>query len=220
MPGLFPVDPDRPDPAALADAARRLLRGDLVAFPTESYYGLGALATSPQAIDRLFAVKQRRSDQPILVIVADREQLGMVIERITPLAERCMAHFWPGPLTLLLPARPTVVPALTGNTGKLGVRLPGLALPRLLAAAVGAPVTATSANRSGAPPPTTARQVEAAIGGEIDAILDGGPTAGGPPSTVLDASKEPPVLIREGRVSAEQLLAVCGTLKRSDRVRT
>jgi L-threonylcarbamoyladenylate synthase len=209
---LLNVDPHHPEPSAVAEAARWLRAGGLVAFPTESFYGLGALAQSPRAVERLVAVKRRPADQPILVIVADREQLAQVIERTPPMAERCMERFWPGPLTLVLPARPTVSPLLTGTTGRLGVRLPAPALPRLLAAAAGGPVTATSANRSGAPPPTTAAMVQAALGAAIDLILDGGPTPGGPPSTVLDLCDERPRLIREGRISRGRLQAICGPL--------
>ncbi|MEW6325346.1 MAG: L-threonylcarbamoyladenylate synthase [Nitrospirota bacterium] len=214
MAELRRVDPDHPDPAALAKAAGQLLRGGLVAFPTESFYGLGVLASSPDAVQRLFTVKQRPADQPILVVAADRDQVMTVVERIPLIAERLTVRFWPGPLTLVLPAKPAVPLVLTGGTGRLGVRVPGLALPRLLAAAAGGPITATSANYSGAPPPTTAEAVQAAMGGAIDLILDGGPTAGGLPSTVLDLCGEQPVLVREGRISVGQLQEICGALQK------
>jgi L-threonylcarbamoyladenylate synthase len=213
---LLVVDPYQPDPTIIAEAARRLRNGGLVAFPTESYYALGALATSAPAIDRLVAAKRRPADQPILVVIDGRAQLLSVILRLPPPAESLMARFWPGPLTLVLPARPTVPRALTASTGRLGVRLPGLPVARLLASAAGAPVTATSANRSGGPPPITAERVQAVFGDEVDLILDGGPATGGPPSTLLDLCVEPPVLLREGKISADQLRAVCRTLRRAE----
>jgi len=210
---LLPVDPHHPDPRALDEARRCLLDNGLIAFPTESYYGLGVLVTLPAAVTRLFAVKRRSADQPVPVVVADRRQAALVVDPIPPLAERLMTRFWPGPLTIVMQARAIVPALLTGGTGRLGVRQPGLPLPALLAAAVGGPITATSANRSGAPPATTADMVRAALGDEIDLILDGGPTPGGLPSTVLDVTVEPPRLIRAGRIAGEQLRAVCGLLE-------
>jgi L-threonylcarbamoyladenylate synthase len=211
---LLSVDPQRPDPSALDDARRCLLNDGLIAFPTESYYGLGALVASAAAVDRLFAVKRRPVDQPVPVVVADRRQVAMVIDTIPPLAERLMARFWPGPLTIVMRARATVPGQLTGGTGRLGVRQPGLPLPALVAAAAG-PITATSANRSGAPPATTADMVRASVGDGIDLILDGGTTPGGLSSTVLDVTVDPPRLIRAGRITEEQLRGICGRLQRA-----
>jgi L-threonylcarbamoyladenylate synthase len=212
---LLPVDPQRPDPAALDDARRCLLTHGLIAFPTESYYGLGALVASAAAVERLFAVKRRPVGQPVPVVVADRRQVAMVIETIPPLAEQLMARFWPGPLTIVMRARATVPGQLTGGTGRLGVRQPGLPLPALVAAAAGGPITATSANRSGAPPATTAGMVRASVGDEIDLILDGGTTPGGLPSTVLDVTVDPPLLVRKGRITEEQLREMCGRFQRA-----
>lgn len=220
MSALLRIDPSHPDPAVLDEAVRVLQAGGLIAFPTESFYGLGALASIPAAVDRLFTVKRRPAAQPLLVVAADRAQLLTVIEHISPTAEQLMTHFWPGPLTLVLPARSTVAPALTGNTGRLGVRVPGLALPRQLAAKAGGPVTAMSANYSGASPPTSADAVQSVIGAWVDLILDGGPTAGGLPSTVLDLCEETPLLIREGRISVGQLQAVCGPSQMIRRTKT
>ena len=165
---------------------------------------------SAPAVDRLFRIKRRSRGQPILVILGDRTQVSEVIDRLPQLGRRLMDRFWPGPLTLVLPAKSTVPPALTAHTGRLGVRIPGLPLPRLLATAAGGPITATSANRSGAPAATTAQMVEAIMGKEIELILDGGPTAGGRPSTLLDLCEQPPALIRKGRIPVEQIRAICG----------
>ncbi len=214
---LLPVDPQRPDPGALDDVRRCLLGHGLIAFPTESYYGIGALVTSASAVERLFAVKRRAADQPVPVVVADRHQVAMVIETIPPLADRLMERFWPGPLTLVMQARGTVPNQLTGGTGRLGVRQPGMSLPALVAAAVGGPITATSANRSGTPPATTAEMVRASLGDELDLILDGGTTPGGLPSTVLDVTVDPPRLVRAGRISEEQLNVICGRVRRAEK---
>ena len=208
------VDPHHPDPAALDEVRRCLLTDGIIAFPTESFYGLGVVATSEAAVERLFVLKRRAADQPVPVVVADRRQVAMVIDTIPPLAEQLIARFWPGPLTLVMAARAIIPTRLTGGTGRLGVRQPGLPLPALIAAAAG-PITATSANRSGAPPATTSEKVRAVLTDEIDLILDGGPTPGGPPSTVLDVTVEPPRLVRAGRITEEQLLAVCGRLQRT-----
>lgn len=219
MARLLPVDPRHPDPGVLDEARRCLLTGGIIAFPTESFYGLGVLASSAAAIERLFAMKRRPDDQPVPVVVADHRHVAMVIETIPPLATLLMSRFWPGPLTLVMSARSTVPKRLTGGTGRLGVRQPGLPLPALVAAAVGGPITATSANRSGAPPATTAATVRAAFGEEIDLVLDGGATPGGLPSTVLDVTRDPPRLVRAGRITEEQLLAVCSRVQRAGEIR-
>ena len=208
---LLSVDPHHPDSGSLDEARRCLLHNGVIAFPTESFYGLGVLAASAAAVERLFAVKRRAGDQPVPVLVADRRQASRVIETVPALAEQLMARFWPGPLTIVMTARATLPARLTGGTGRLGVRQPGLPLPVLVAAAAG-PMTATSANRSGAPPATTAEMVRAAFNDEIDLILDGGPTPGGLPSTVLDVTVEPPRLVRPGRISEEQLRPICGRI--------
>jgi len=213
---LLSVDPHRPDPAALEEARRCLLSGGILAFPTESFYGLGVLAHSAAAVDRLFALKRRPDDQPVPVVVADCRQLDTVIKTVPPMADLLMTRFWPGPLTLVMSALATVPSRVTGGTGRLGVRQPGLPLPALVAAAVGGPITATSANRSGASPATTAETVRAVFGNVIDLIFDGGTTPGGLPSTVLDVTVEPPLLVREGRITEEQLLTVCRRVQRAD----
>jgi L-threonylcarbamoyladenylate synthase len=212
---VLPVDPQRPDPGALDEARRRLLNDGLIAFPTESYYGLGALATSAAAVERVCAVKRRPAGQPVPVVVADRRQVAMVIESIPPLAALLMTRFWPGPLTIVMQARATVPMQLTGGTGRLGVRQPGLSLPALVAEAAGGPITATSANRSGEPPATTAEMVRVSFGDDVDLILDGGATPGGLPSTVLDVTVDPPLLVRAGRISEEQLRVICGRVQRA-----
>ena len=173
--------------------------GGVVAFPTETFYGLGTAALDAAAVGRLFALKGRPESRAILVLVDDPARIDRFAV-LTPSARELIAAYWPGPLTLVLPARAVVPVALTAGTGTIGVRQPSHALARALAAAVGGPVTAPSANRSGEAPATRAEDVLRVFDGQVDLVLDGGSTAGGLPSTVLDVTVEPPRVLREGAV--------------------
>lgn len=195
---LVVADPVAPDAAALADAAGVLARGGLVAFPTETFYGLGADAMSASAVRNLFEVKGRPEAKPVLVLVDGPAMVAAVAADVPARARELMAAHWPGPLTLVLRARPEVPVEVTAGSGTIGVRLSAHALARALVRAFGGPVTAPSANPSGAAPPTRASEVLAALGDRIDLVLDGGPTPGGAPSTVLDVTVDPPRLIRAG----------------------
>lgn len=182
-----------------------LRAGRLVAFPTETVYGLGADATAPAAVGRIFAAKQRPADNPLIVHLVAAEQMRDVVAEVTPLAERLAATFWPGPLTLVLEARAGLPQETTGGLGTVAVRVPDhpVALALLRAAAV--PVAAPSANRSGRPSPTTAAHVLSDLGGVIDAVVDGGTCPVGVESTVVDARGEVPIVLREGAVTREDL---------------
>ena len=196
---MLAVDPSAPPGAAIADAAAVLEAGGVVAFPTETFYGLGVAALDAAAVRRLFALKGRPESRPILVLVDDPAR----IERfalLTASARELIARHWPGALTLVLPARPVVPAELTAGTGTIGVRQPGHPVARALAAALAAPVTAPSANLTGAAPPTSAADVLAVFDGQIDLVLDAGPSPGGAPSTVLDVTVDPPRVVREGAV--------------------
>jgi L-threonylcarbamoyladenylate synthase len=195
------VDPARPAGDALAEAAGVVRAGRLVAFPTETFYGLGAAALDPAAVARVFAAKGRPADKPLLVLVDGLDMVRAVARDIPALACRLMARHWPGPLTLVLAARPELPAALTAGTGTIGVRLPGHAVARGLVTAAGGPVTAPSANAHGAAPPRTADEVVAALGDRVDLVLDGGATPGGPASTVLDLTRRPPVVVRPGALA-------------------
>jgi len=172
-----------------------------VAFPTETFYGLGASALLPAAVARVFAAKGRPADKPLLVLVDSLEMALLVVTGLPPLARRLADRYWPGPLTLVLPARPEVPAALTAGTGTLGVRIPGHAVARGLVRAAGFPVTAPSANAHGGASPRRADEVAASLGPALDLILDGGPTAGGEPSTVLDLAGPMPRVVRAGAVA-------------------
>ena len=196
---LLAVDADAPAPAAIGEAARVLALGGVVAFPTETFYGLGVAALDAAAVRRLFALKGRPESRPILVLVDDPERVDALAE-VSGAARALMTRHWPGALTLVLPARAGVPVELTAGTGTIGVRQPAHAVARALVTALDAPVTAPSANLTGAPPPTTAREVMRAFEDRIDLVLDAGATAGGLPSTVLDVTVHPPRVLREGAV--------------------
>lgn len=170
-----------------------------MAFPTETFYGLGAAPGCEAALAKIFRVKGRPEGKPLLVLVSSLAMAEAVAE-VTPAARALMARHWPGPLTLVLRARPGVSPLITAGTGTIGIRHSAHRVPSFLVERLGAPVTAPSANRSGEPPATTAGGVLDAFPGEIDIVLDVGSTAGGPPSTVLDLTVSPPVVRRQGAV--------------------
>jgi L-threonylcarbamoyladenylate synthase len=200
------VDPVRPDPESLRPAVAALRRGAVVACPTDTLYGLAVDPRDAAAVDALFAVKRRPAERAVPLVAADLEQVRRTFGGLSPLAERLAARFWPGPVSLVVPAPAAVVPAVHGGVGAVAVRVPAHAVARSLAALFGYPVTATSANRSGAAPAATADEVEAAIGTEVAVILDAGPTPGGLPSTIVDVRGDRPVLVREGAVPWSKVL--------------
>lgn len=197
---VLAVDPAAPAPATMAEAAATLRGGGLVAFPTETFYGLGAAGLDARAVARLLAAKGRPEDKPILLLVDSVAMAERVAAEVGPAARALMARHWPGALTLVLRARPEVPREVTAGTGTVGVRLSPHPVAVGLVRALGAPVTAPSANRSGEPPPVTAAAVLAGLAGRIDLVLDGGAAPGGPPSTVLDVTVDPPRVLRQGAV--------------------
>ena len=194
------VDPVAPDERLLDEAARVLGRGGLVAFPTETFYGLGAAALDRRAVRRVFEVMGRPASMPLLVLVDSEAMVGRVAPEIPARARELITRHWPGALTLVFRAAAGLPAELTAGTGTIGVRLPAHATARALVRALGAPVTAPSANPTGAEPPTTAGAVLAHFGDALDLVLDGGPTPGGAPSTVVDVTVDPPRVIRQGAV--------------------
>jgi len=200
-PDRLAVDASRPAVSALEAAARLLRRGALVAFPTETFYGLGARALDEAAVARVFHAKGRPADKPLLVLVDSLAMVDRVAREVPAGARRLMARYWPGALTLVLRAHADLPDALTAGTGTIGVRLPGHPVARGLVSALGEPVTAPSANSHGQASPTTADEVVAGLGDRVDLVLDGGSTPGGPASTLLDLTRTPPVVLRVGAVS-------------------
>ena len=201
------VDPEQPDVRAIAAAAAVVEAGGLVAFPTESFYGLGADALDSDAVARVFEVKGRPEHKALLVLVDSIEMAAGLAARVSDGARALMARYWPGPLTLVLEAADRVPAGLTGGGSTIGGRMPGHAVARALVRSAGRPITAPSANPSEAPPALTAAAVRDYFEGRVELILDGGPTAGGAGSTVADCTVWPPRILRQGPVIVE---AACG----------
>jgi L-threonylcarbamoyladenylate synthase len=187
--------------AALGEAAAALREGGLVAFPTETFYGLGAAALQPSAVRRIFEVKGRPDDKPLLVLVDSVAMAESLTVEVPSRGRELMDRHWPGALTLVLRARAHVPVEVTAGSGTVGVRLSAHPLARALVTALGGPVTAPSANPAGQPPPVTAAQVATYFADGLALVLDGGRTPGGEPSTVLDVTVDPPRLIRAGAVA-------------------
>jgi L-threonylcarbamoyladenylate synthase len=195
---MLPLDVERK--AVLLRCKAVIDAGGVIAYPTDTFYGLGVDPRNPRAIKKVFAIKGRKADQPILLLLHDRIDVSEWASEVTPSALRLMARFWPGPLTLVFRAARHVLPELTAGTGTIGLRVPGSDVTRALLGSVGRSLTGTSANRSGRPSPRTADEVMQELGDSIDLILDGGPAAEGRPSTVVDVTGEPPRLVRQGIV--------------------
>ena len=187
-------------------AAAALRRGGVVAYPTETFYGIGALARDAAAVARIAAAKGRPEGKPLPLVAADRAMVEEVAQ-VGPLAARLADRFWPGPLTLVLPARPGLPEPVTAGTGTVGIRVPGGEVARALSRAAGGPVVSTSANPAGGPPPVRAGDLEPALRERLDAVLDGGPTPGGLPSTVVAVEGARVRLLRAGAVPFEDVLA-------------
>jgi L-threonylcarbamoyladenylate synthase len=195
------------DPALASEIERlgRLLReGGVVAYPTETFYGLGALATDAAALARLARAKGRPEEKPLPLVAAD----VAMVERVALMegtARRLAERLWPGPVTLVLPARPGLPAPITAGTGTVGIRVPGSEVARALCRAAGGAIVSTSANPSGGPPPAEAGAIDAALAARLDGLLDAGPTPGGRPSTVVAVRGDVIVLLREGAVPLAEI---------------
>jgi len=199
------VDASNPDAAAIDQAAAIIRRGGVVVFPTRGLYGLGADALNPEAVDRVFRIKQRSAEKPISVLIRDLQDLADLVKAVDSSVKRLIDHFWPGKLTIILEAAEGVPQGLTGGSGKLGLRIPGHPVARALVNAVGRPITATSANLSGVPGCSDLADLSERVACEAEMIIDAGQLEGGRGSTVIDATVSPPVILREGAVSAEAI---------------
>ena len=207
-----------PHEEALLAAVDVIHAGGLVAFPTETVYGLGADALNPSAVRRIFAAKGRPSTNPLIVHIADVSQVKRVAADWPEAAVLLAAKFWPGPLTIVVPKHERVPEAVTAGGPTVAVRCPSSPFARALLAAVGVPLAAPSANRSGELSPTTARHVMKSLANEVEIVLDGGPCGGGIESTVIDVSRFPYRLLRPGLVSLEALERILGPIESSGSV--
>jgi L-threonylcarbamoyladenylate synthase len=211
---VLTVDREQPNPHDIAAAAAALRAGELVAFPTETVYGLGANALDTDAVARIFEAKGRPSTNPVIVHVADKALARSLVAVWPDEAEQLAARFWPGPLTLVVAKGVAIPDIVTAGGPTVGIRIPAHPVALALLRAAGIPVAAPSANRSTEVSPTTAAHVLKGLDGRIAMLLDGGPTTGGIESTVLDLSSRPPRLLRPGLISAEDIENIIGPITR------
>jgi L-threonylcarbamoyladenylate synthase len=207
---LLKVNPKDPEQEVIDKAAQVIRRGGLVAFPTETVYGLGADALNPEAVGRIFAAKERPSYDPIIVHIARTGDLALIARDLPPQVDILRRQFWPGPLTLILPRAAALSDRVTAGLDTVAVRMPDHAVALALIRAAETPIAAPSANLFSHVSPTTAQHVLDDLGDRVDVILDGGPTRIGVESTVLDLSGEKPTILRPGGTSRERLQAVLG----------
>lgn len=201
------VVPDNPSNRAVATA---LLRGSgIVAYPTDTVYGLGAAIYDRQAVARLFWLKGRDHSQGVPVLIATRSQLAEVAAEVPDAALALADRFWPGALTLVMRGDPRLPALVSGGADTVAVRLPDHPCPQSLISALGAPITGTSANRHDGPEPASAEEVQRQLGDRLSLVLDGGPSAGGVPSTIVDVTPPTPRLVRAGAIPLDELRAVC-----------
>jgi L-threonylcarbamoyladenylate synthase len=200
------VKPGIVGPDDLVPAVSALRSGGVVAFPTETFYGLAVDPRSALAVKRVFELKRRAPDQPLPLIASGIDQVLDHVGTMTPLAERLAARGWPGPLTLIIPASAQLCDDVHLSTGKVAVRVPADPVARALARSAGHAITSTSANFSGEAPAATPDQVVRSFGSGIDVLIDSGPTLGGVPSTIVDVTGDAPVLVRAGVVPWERVL--------------
>ena len=205
---VIQVDALTPDPAAVAEAATAIREGRLVAFPTETVYGLGANAFDREAVGRIFVAKGRPATDPLIVHMAHIGQLSLCASHVPAGARRLALALWAGPLTLVLPKTPAIPDIVTAGLPSVAVRVPAHRVARALLEMAGVPVAAPSANRFSRPSPTTAAHVLTDLDGRIDLVLDAGPTDIGVESTIVDFTVEPPVLRRPGGIALEQVRAL------------
>jgi L-threonylcarbamoyladenylate synthase len=212
---ILKLDPANPDREPIQQAAALIRAGRLVAFPTETVYGLGADAMNEAAVQRIFAAKDRPADNPLIVHVSARAMLDVVASGISSQAEKLIERFWPGPLTLVLARKPEVAPSVSAGLNTVAVRMPGNRIALALIEAAETPLAAPSANSSGSPSPTRAQHVAADLSQKIDLILDGGETDIGIESTVLDMTCNPPAVLRPGWITRDALADSIGVDIRS-----
>ena len=209
---LVKVDTKNPEKSVLTEAAEILKNGGLVAFPTETVYGLGANGLDEKACKRIYEAKGRPSDNPLILTIGDLDGLYKIVGKVTENAKKIIDAFWPGPITLVLPKAGCVPETVTGGLDTVAVRYPSNKIARELIKIAGIPVAAPSANSSGKPSPTRASHVEFDLNGKIEMIIDGGAAEWGLESTILDVSEDKPVLLRPGAVTQDMIEDIVGEI--------
>jgi len=209
---ILKVNPKNPNLGQIRQAAKTIRSGRLVAFPTETVYGLGVNALDAKAVKKIFVAKGRPSDNPLIIHISDIADLGILSDHIPSTAFELIDRFWPGPLTLVLKKSKIVPKIATGGLGTVAIRMPSSKIAQALIAESGTPIAAPSANVAGRPSPTIAQHVIDDLSGKISMIIDGGPAKIGIESTVIDLSRKTPILLRPGGITLEQLQKVLGKI--------
>ena len=205
MTQFIPLDPDNPSHKSIFPAVEMLKSGSVVAYPTETFYGLGVDALNRDAINRIFSIKKRQPHQPLLILIPNREALSDYVQKIPENAMPLMEAFWPGPLTLIFTAASSLPQELCADTGTIAIRISPHPVARALVEAFDGAITSTSANISGKSSPTSAQDVHEQLGNAVDLVIDGGKTTGEKPSTIVDVTTTPPRLVRQGAVPFDSI---------------
>ena len=212
MTQIIRIDPHNASPQAIVPAVEILRSGGVVAYPTETFYGLGVHALNEEAIKKIYAIKKRDFSQPLLILIPHRGVLSLYVKDVPEDALSLIERFWPGPLTLIFSASSHLPPILLGKTDKIAIRVSSHPIAQALTEGLNSPITSTSANISGDQSPATPKEVSSYLGGMIDLIIDGGKTPGQMPSTIVDVTISPPQLIREGMIPFSEILTFLESL--------
>ncbi|MBI5146146.1 MAG: threonylcarbamoyl-AMP synthase [Thaumarchaeota archaeon] len=210
---ILKVNQAKPQISMIRQAARLIQKGDVVAFPTETVYGLGADALNPSAVKKIFEAKGRPADNPLIIHIQDKKDLKRLAMNIPKITEKIIEKFWPGPLTIVLKKSKIVPKITTGGLDTVAIRMPKNKIASLLIKESGVPLAAPSANFFGRPSPTLAKHVSEDLSGRISMILDGGKTRIGIESTVIDLTSKTPMLLRPGGITLEQIEEIVGAIK-------
>jgi L-threonylcarbamoyladenylate synthase len=203
MPQTLKADSSKEDVNAKARSV--LLAGGVIAFPTDTFYGLGVDPFNQKAVDRLFELKGREKNKPLILLINSIEQLDKLVKETSPAHSALMQKFWPGPMTLLFEPGSIIPQNVLAGSNRIGIRQPGNSMTQKLISTLGQPITAPSANLSGENPPTTVEQIDPSLSNQLDLIVDGGPCQGGKPSTLVDAVENPIQLVREGAIPFSEI---------------
>lgn len=210
---IIKINPRKPDISKIKMIAEILRKSGLVAFPTETVYGLGAIALDPKAVKKIFEVKGRPTDNPLIIHIADKKEVHRLVKEVPKEAEKLINKFWPGPLTIILKKSEIVPDIVTANLDSVAIRMPANKIALALIKEAKVPVAAPSANLFSKPSPTSAEHVIQDLYGKIDVIIDGGKTKIGVESTIIDLTINPPMLLRPGKITLEKLEKVLGKVE-------
>jgi len=212
MARVLEIDSDHPKKELIEEAVKLIKEGKLIAFPTETVYGLGADALNEEAVKRIFEIKGRPLDKPLSIIIGRKEELRQCVQEIPKSAQALIERFWPGPLTLIFRASPLIPDIIKSENNTIGIRMPDCKIALEIIQASEVPLACPSANLSGSSPPTKAEEVAKDLGERIDLLLDGGETKIGVESTVLDLTTSSPTILREGAFKREEIEEVIGKI--------